>query len=523
VDHQSRIHGELMISYGTRTLADILSLHGYRQDALAYRTSLAAEYPVTAYRHWHSNQMIEIDALRTLKQPVKGVERWLLANELHLRANTFGGDPFLAVDTQIKTFFDAGETEKAIRLLHQMNPNRTRFHELAVDLFEEEYYTHPDLELILIRLLEDKREKGLKIHEPRLYVVYAGWLADQGRWQEALSAQLESMRLYDSLQIPNRALAEHAVYLTYLYAAGLDDLLIAEQEKLRRKQDRHGEPLPDWIRERIATGLAQQGTPAQNEQVQIPVDLQPTQMQTVTLPGAVVRTRFTLSNPSQNEQTGILKTNPPALWTERADDAFELSWLNPEKAREEQLLTLPPFSQKSLYLVAPLPAEGKTGSIDLSWVSNPSGKTDSATWTFSQGDQQKDLAFTNASRLQKNPFYLVPVYQSLVRKQTGEAEEAYFRIVCNSPTRVEVYRESDQQLIYVDNNGDGDLDDSGDILFADENKNNLPEVAFAPGEDLLGLVIYLLPPAEQKETIEIEVSLLQDGAWAPQTVHLLEP
>ncbi|GEM_PF-5121635 len=522
--HQSVIHGEMMISPALSTLSDILFLHGYEEKSRELLYQLCVQYPVTAYRHWHSSQILEMEFLRKQDHVQPGTMRWLKAAEIHLRANKYGGSTWMSIRQQVLTLFQEGRKEEAVALMEKLGRDSGGYTALALMAYETGQYRHPDLEAILIEQLEAKREKGLKIEEPRLYRLYAAWLAEEGRWEEALHAQREAIRFYESLRIPVRALQARAEYIQYLHAVGLNDLLQAEQEALQNALAKHTGSLPDALRKQIEESLNLKQLLELQEIAIQPTDLQPRTMNTVTLPGALVRTRFSLSNPSQIPQSGVLKLNPPGQITvdEETKNLF-ISWHGDEVEQTELEVKMDPFSERRLYLISLLPEAGKQGEVELTWTETRSGNSLKSNWVFSQGDKVKALALTNASRTRNNPFYLVPIYQSLVRADTGEAESVPFRIRCSRPTRVEVVQESDQRLIYVDANGDGDLEDAGDVLFAEAHSNLVPEVQFLKGEDLSGFVMYLQPTEEQKDPIEIEVSLLRDGKWVPETIHSLDP
>jgi tetratricopeptide (TPR) repeat protein len=503
-------------------LAEILWLHGYTGASADLLEDLVEHYPVEVYRTWNHDHMRELSALRMNGNTTHGLERWLLANEVYLQSGKYGGIPDGPIRHQVYRLFKEGDSDQALVMLDRMQADAPHFRQCAIELYESGVFTHPDLESLLMEQLEYKRSRGLKIDEPRLYQLYASLLADQGRWEEALRAQRECIRLYEALRIPNRSLAEHATYLTYLYAAGLDELLAAETEVLRKKNSRHSQPIPEWIESRIGVAMALQGPPPTQTLSVPPADLQPTRMQTVTLPGLTVRTRFSLSNPAQVAQTGVLTLNPPATLTEVDESTLQLSWLTPDQAQSTHTITLPPFSEKRLYLLAPLNGD-QEGEITLRWQGDRQPNPSVSRWVFSQGERESSIALTNSSRIRQNPFYLVPLYQSLVRAHEEGTERVAFRIVCSHPTRVEVYRETDQRLLYVDNNGDGDLLGSGDVLFGDHENANRPQIEFADGEDLAGLLIYLLPDEGLNQPVEIEVSLWQENQWVPQTVHVWEP
>mgnify|MGYP005851057327 CR=1 FL=1 len=516
-------HGKAFFSRGTRMLADILSIHGYREASAEMLETLVVDHPVEVYRTWYADHMHELSARNETGKATLGLDRWLLANEQYLQSSKYGGEPALPIRHLIARYQGAGKKAKASEVISRFASDSPVFWETTIELYERGMQAHPDLEDHLISTLEYKRTRALKIDEPRLYRIYAKLLAEQGRWEEALWAQRESIRLYEAMRIPNRALAGQATYLHYLYAAGLNDLLLSEQDDLRRKKERHVQPLPEWIRDEIGVALKLKGAQATELAAVPPVDLQPRIMRTVTLPGSTVYTRFSLSNPAMIPQDGVLTLTPPGHLFELDDGTLQISWLDPQQAQASHPIAMPAYSQKRLYLEAPLPDVGQEEEMMLQWQQDTGSKAESSYWVFSQESTESSVALTSASRARQNPFYLVPLYQSLVRTHSDGAERVAFRVTCSHSTRVEVYRDSDEALIYIDHNGDGDLHGSGDVLFGEVAENNHPEIEFGDGEDLAGLLIYVLPEGEVAEPIEIEVSIRQNDEWITQTMHRLEP
>ncbi len=384
--------------------------------------------------------------------------------------------------------------------------------ELYLNMVLMEKDTRPESEEVFMLLLADYRKHGQKIYEPFHYEKYARWLSWQGRWEEVLAIQKEAVRLYTAFEMDE--MREKAL------------VLLAEYERLAAEADA---PVEETVAPaaKDAIPMSFEAGPAEAYRVDLPpvtVDLQPQLMQSLHAQNTSALALFSLANPGNEVLKGELEVSPALdMKVDRVDHFLSLYFeANAMGGRSRIPLELEAGSLLSLQLES-YTRHPEGAKVQLRWQPATDEEGLEAEWNYVVGEGFGKGDFSSAGAYLNNPFYLVPIYQALLRDPSPDAGRIDFRVVASETLRLEVYQLADEQPIYIDDQGDGALDGVGDVLARDNNRNGWPDVDFAPGRVDAGIVIYFLPLPDRKPgPVELNLQIRSGDAWETRAVHTIE-
>jgi len=372
----------------------------------------------------------------------------------------------------------------------------------------------PEVESVFLALLKTYRHRGLKIREPFLYERYAGWLALNGRWEEAVAIQREAIRLFNSFGLDlclEPAWAKLDQYLAMLTAPEQDEV---SEEKTEEEGYLVQEGWPLFPAEHLGS------SPPPVDVSGILSDLQPVRQVSVVSPGDAAISQFTLANAGRQALSGDLVLSPVGKVEVSKEKSGTAIRIHPGEGEVRVPLNVSGEAMQMLEFEA---VDGVAMDLDLRWMPSTEGiGNGQSRWTRVEGDPAQNGGLTNAGAYIANPFYLVPVYQSLVREETGSEELVNFRVVSSEPCRIEVYEVSTGHPVYIDFEGDGDLHGSGDMLRMDKDMNGIPDVGYAEDTRDSGFVIYFTPSGDLSgRELQLTVELPIEGEWTPMTQHVI--
>jgi len=510
----------------TQLLTEILYELGYEDAADVMLYQRIKEMPAYAYgswRHAHLRQVIW-KARRGLVDPETFQN--LEEASVKIKASKYASRYllFLNEQAQVWTRYATGDKAGAFEKLTAIEAGDYRNHHetslLRIDLSLLEGITDPALEEVFFKLLEKYRSAGNKIAEPGLYRRYAQYLALCGDWEGAIAMQKESLRLYAALGMRARVAEAEALLAAYLSEAGH----LHAARRLAAQWDASDPTLPSGIRQRLIDvgDMLATAEPVSRPQIaSARVDLQPLSVVTETLLGREAYGYFTLANPTEHTQAGelCLRGSDATLMMDSAGQREIVGTLNPSAAMQEDCLTLELAPGELLVIRLESPAHDLVDGSEaqLSWG------TQESQWQFQTGQAASSVSVTNANLVQPNPFYLVPLCHTLMHPGNDQSAIVDFRLVGSVSGRIEVYALDSGELLYVDANGDGDLQDSGDLLTQDANGNQWPDIEFVDTSQPITIEVYFAGSDHAAQTPKtLDVQVLENGEWIIHAVNVLE-
>lgn len=434
--------------------------------SLSYGARSQLTSKVSLFKNQIRRHELEDDTIERLRKIIDRISKHkLLTRHDLLEAQT----------TLILALFESGKTEEGWAMLHQLrseNPDHLPFHLIWV---EEKIAVSElnGLEDILITHLRRVRSQGEKVAEVRLYLRYAQLLTALDRFDEAVEVQREAIRLLDSFDLYTWLPLAH-LDLAQIHARAGN---LAGAKSQRDKADTFlnaNRELPDQVMRETFRRLAKD-LPINNEDKpeDTPIDLQPSQQLSVPLQGFVARGLFTLKNPSSKLATGQFQVTGKHLQLSRSEsDQTLLVTIDPsgKTSKTSPLnLSLEPGEQAFVDLSTTSTEVTQPGNLTLRWLPAKGAPLESS-WTYEPpADDGVQSAVIDAGLFIENPFFNVPIYH-LVQRTSGFEQPVDLKIIASQQARIEVYDENNQ-LVFVDANGDGDLLDSGDLLVIDQNSD----------------------------------------------------
>jgi tetratricopeptide (TPR) repeat protein len=369
------------------------------------------------------------------------------------------------------------------------------------------------VESVLIDLLKIAREGGLKQREIKLYETYARLLVALGRFEDALFIQQELIRLLRSFDLTPRipgALQQLAVIHALMGEKALADRNVKEASQLLADAK-----LPEVCKKRIRI-LLEKPLPSviKPQEAQAGCDLQPMRSMMIPLEGLPSRGLFTLTNYSGKEQCGELLLAGEGL-VFRDDATSSLIGVDVSSAKGNAEISRKVTIGAGDFLVIDLSRqmspESKRATVAINWKPSE-GEEQTAEWTGETVEKGVSLAVTDAGEYLDNPFYLVPIYHLLQYKDAFE-QVADLRVIASKTTRIELYDQNDE-LVFVDADGDGAFTSEGDIVSKDLNRNGAGDLVLenSAKESRLRLFVRpkeLIPGSE----LSLDVQLFKQGDW----------
>jgi len=513
--------------FGNEMLARIADLHGYYDQAQSLRMESVDEYPSFYYAN-HTGVKVDLTIARARAGESSEADLEFIRKIID-KAETGKHRKYISLGTvgdryraQVEVLHSLGREDEAFSLLDgifEKFPGQEGYNlRLEIDLHIDHGLAPDWLEDQFVQLLEIYRTRGLKIKEPGLYQQYARYHALRGDYSTAIELLKESLRLFRALRIQTREAETLALLAEYYSAMGRVQESQGVRQTLVNLLAEWNRPLPSGIR-LVADSSPPEPAPDSGISIRA-VDLQPISMTSFGTDKTNASGRFYLSNTTYLSVPGEIVISGKVTEVGFDADVGNL-WIGVDTDAESNKnsipVELPPGAQYLIQIEALSSSSLET--VKLEWQEN--GETlQRASWNFSLGDQGFPTSVLNASLLEENSFYLVPIYHSV---QLKGAKVEDFRVVPDFPARIEVYSGETGELLYIDANGDGDLRDSGDILAVDRNQNGLPDIA--PSTDRFAEIEIFVngPPSATREKNEfgVEIQLREANEWQTHARNLI--
>jgi len=369
------------------------------------------------------------------------------------------------------------------------------------------------VEPVLISLLTIAREGGLKQREIELYEIYARLLVALGRYGDALVIQKELVRLLKSFDLFPRlpgALYQLAAIHALLGEGDRADSALKDARRTLEIAE-----LPDASRKRFGAALNHPlPEPSNENKAADPItDLQPMKSMTIPLEGLLARGLFTLTNLSGRKVAGELQFQGDGLvFRDPQEGIISLNVSAPDglkQLRRKVAIAAGDFLAIDLSRNSPLDAG--VSQVSIRWQPDE-GNPQSAEWTAEDAEVGISFAITDAGEYLDNPFYLIPVYH-LLQYKDAFAEVADIRVVASAPARVELY-DQDDELVFVDVDGDGSFVSEGDMISKDLNRNSLGDLTLDAAKQEMRFRLFVRPvTVDHQKPLSLDLQLLQQGEW----------
>lgn len=375
-------------------------------------------------------------------------------------------------------------------------------------------------ETVLIGLLKIAREGGLKQREIELYETYASLLVVLGRYEDALVIQRELIRLLKSFDLfPRLPGALH-------YLAGIHSLL-GERDRAaaslkKANSDLDSAKLPDASKTRLREVLARPlpEAPENHKPKETNADLQPQRSMMVPLEGLPARGLFTLTNHTGKEVSGILSFRGTGLaFRENQAEMIGLDVSVPAGRDElSRQINIPAGDFLAIDL-SRSPTAADHAKVSITW-SPKTGEPQTAEWTAEPAEKGVSIAITDAAQYLDNPFYLIPIYH-LLQYKDAFAQVADVRVSASAPTRIELYDQNDE-LIFVDADGDGEFSSEGDMISKDVNRNSRGDLTLEASRQEMRFRLFVRPAdVKPGQELSLDLQLLQQGEWVTHSTDRL--
>ncbi len=427
----------------------------------------------------------------------------------------------------IRALFAKGEDQKAWQTLnaaYQKHPKQGNILMLWVEK-RIEIKQLDGIEQSLLHRLDAVRKNGHKIYEPNIYKWYARFLVASGRYDEAIRVMHERLRLLEAFDlytwIPSARLELAVLLAKHGNIQGAE----AEREKARQALN-NGRPFPDWIKNKILAELGK-SLPEGEKAALVAIEIQPVESYARPLHDRPALGLVTLTNPNKEKISGYVSlSGKHDRVFKREDDSGYSVFITPSQSKNE--ITKPMFLELDAgqtkiveFITTPLNKDDK-GEITLNWKSldKQSGK---ALWSYQASeDKGESFAIIDAGVYSANPFHPIPVY-NLIQSKNALNEPTNIRIVASHPTRIEIYNESNK-LVVIDHNGNGDLNDAGDVLVIDNDRDGLPDLLPADSNTKQSRFLTMVHPVSPmpKDEIELSVQVHEPGnGWVEISKHVI--
>lgn len=442
-------------------------------------------------------------------------------------------------------------------------------------LFEHASQNQPGLDDRFHAFLNQTRRQGNLRAEPRIYRRYADWLLAQGRPAEAIRLYRQALQLTLRYQWHPMVPALHAKLGAAYLMDGQRDKADAAWTEIERYAGRH----PDipalailraretqlatllkagradeaaafaraWYRFGIERRVAEYWLAPFNAELvraatppSLPADdrlaarnvvLHPSAITTVAVSGQPAEAMFYLINPSAKTATGQIALEGPGL-TAGEDDKEHLAFAFAENAPSRRLavpLTLDggDFIKIRLRMKpADKPAASDASStIQLTWSASAGKHAASGGWRYSWDGAAINASVLESAEVGLNPFVGMPVRHS-VHVPAGDTGPVAFRVRASRPLRIEYVDTQSGALLAVDNNGNGDLTEAGDLCVGAQAASASPTPLLAPaaGSSNAEIEVWYFPTIDTPKDSEITlgVELSHDNEWSLQATDRLK-
>jgi hypothetical protein len=387
----------------------------------------------------------------------------------------------------------------------------------------------------LITLLQLCRQRGLKASEPELYVNYARLMFLLDSLPEAIELQLVAIDQYKTFDLYTWLPVRYEELAELYFRIGnyeLADYYSRLAHKLLNEADAE---YPDWIigetlanleplQNQIDNALRELATtekekthpfPLTDSTLQKPtkqvspttyamLDLQPAEQVCIPLAGYPATAVYTITNYSQDtQQVKLSAQGAVQSLTLIENENFSLTLSTAASANRQTVsFELQSGEQRFIMVEAPAGATPINAELSLLPLAQSSGVS---YFSIKSEDDVSQAAVINAAMVRDNPFYSESIFHVLRRLPDGEnVMNLHFK--ASQPARIEGY-DIDGKLLFVDADGDGAFNSTGDILRADQDLDGFADIGFE-ADSLLEIIEITVSPhgAIPLEGLDIEVS-----------------
>lgn len=375
------------------------------------------------------------------------------------------------------------------------------------------------IEKQLLDILRLYRSQGLKIHEWRLYSIYADLLILEERWEEAIQMRREALRLTQAFQMHLHTTWEMAKLSSLLKACGQESeggKLASTVHTLLSEKERY----PPRDLKLIAAILSKPMAPATltASQTESATHLQPVEALVVPLKGRGGYGKISLANLSDSSVAGRLECSglPVILQKNEAESEIRIRVSETDEVSSSDLLLDPgTFLLLSLENLNPY----QEGELLVEWLPK-NGTGQKSQWTFSPEEEGVARAVIDAGRYELNDFYGVPLYHHLLGDLANEDATMTFRVESTPPARIEIYDMDDKPLL-IDTDGDGELSSPGDSLLSDQDNDGLVDCKLTEGFGSIRLQVYPLDELPE-EGLKVRLYGLLNNEWTLMSENALK-
>jgi len=429
-------------------------------------------------------------------------------------------DSWEAADiTKARCLAELGKIDEAEALLTKLTDDGNRGARLERIRLRIATNRFDGLEGELLTVLANYREWGLKITEADVYSLYADLLEKTGRFQEAIAMRREAIRLersFDLFVALPRELAKLSVTLARVGDVAGAKAAAAESSALSAKKDRIAARVADGVKAILAAAPATAPTAKPASAKVPPIELQPKRSLVIPVAGLPARGRLTLSNPGQQAVEGILTFDgipADASW----DGVTATVRLGKKGETQLNKVRIDPGSYILVDLVSG--NVSLTGELTVTWASR-SQQDQNSVWNFEAAEDGVAGAVIDAGEFRPNAFYSIPIHHHY-QHATKDQPHAGLRLIASSTARIEMYDDADRP-VFVDDNGNGDLAESGDSLLQDADGDGQPDISLKDGESSIRLHIF--PSGKiPAEGLSLKIEALIAGKWTPVSEDKITP
>jgi len=375
----------------------------------------------------------------------------------------------------------------------------------------------------LQQAVEICRRKGYKVHEPRLYSLYARYLYLSGDIGEAIRMQIEAIRLFEALDLYTRVPIEYRTLAQYYLLSGQPETArgILSQARALVK---NGRVYPEWIVKAAEQPLdaptalnrpnGSESHPDSETSLPQPknqqlVILQPSGVSTAPLAGLQARTSFVLINSSPRSHQGVISVNGPGAQfvTDAQQIICTLTPGTPVRTVSHSVFLA--SNQRRWVEFATATTPTSEGQVRISYLEQNREKA-ASTWKFMPSDAGRTVAVVEAVLMEDNPFYLIPATHVIQATGLGR-RTVNLRIKASVPTRIEIYLPDGKPLL-IDADGNGSLAEQGDVLFQDRDNDGFGDLIMEAGVTDLPLSLYYKPLGPSEE-VKIDLETKDGDRW----------
>lgn len=381
-------------------------------------------------------------------------------------------------------------------------------------------------------LLNEYRDLGYKNKEPFIYADYALYLEKTGHYELALKItdeELELLRNFGwTFRIPE-TLIRKAEFLLQLGDIGSAEAVWnqihafqqANSGLPQRIKNQITKAQEKFLKNKVKAEIKEDDTPLRA----VTILVQPEEMRTKALHKESVTGRFTFTNIVEDRVDGKIRITSESTPISLTDWNPETGSLTARVGGDgntkvlEQPVSIKPQERITLYLQATTDTT-EQAAIYVQWIESNEKESIGSAWHYSAGGEAQTLSIINSNTETLNPFIPVIFYHEIFyRGETASLEN--FRVRASLPGRIEIYEDNSRELIAVDANGDGDFEDSGDILSYDADRNMQPDFMVSKDNPFFDLELRFYRETVPEKEIELVVETLEGDKWTEQAVNLI--